>query len=255
MANDCYRHRKFLRLSTTARGLWAMGLAYCSDNLTDGYVDEEALALIAPDLFRTDSTRKVLEELVEAGLWVVDGDGWRVHDYDEMQTTRADVEQRRQRDRERKQGKPRSGPPPPKGSAQVPSGIHTESAGNPTGLRSDSSPKKKKEEKESSSSIDSSEDPQGSPAEDEELINEVITAAAAKLTADAPGVNNPPAYAKRMVSELDPLRGDVARWVGDWRDKSTGARLDAGRLVTLVCAKYRGENASGTLLGFERVAS
>lgn len=107
----------------------------------------------------------------------------------------------------------------------------------------------------SSSSIDSSEDPPGSPVEDEELIERVISAAARKLTADAVGVNNPPAYAASIAAQLAEYRGDVTRWATEWHDKSTGARLDEARLVTLVCARYRNEPAAGALLGFERVAS
>lgn len=74
-------HRKFRRLDAGAIGLWAMGLIYCQDQLTDGRIpaDEIPLLISATPLRRLTV---YAEALVQAGLWERAGpDCFVVHDY------------------------------------------------------------------------------------------------------------------------------------------------------------------------------
>lgn len=75
LANDSWRHRKFLRVSTEARGLWAMALAYCSDNEAPFIRRDELAHLVAPDEVAVRHI-ELTEELVRAGLWEWELFGW-----------------------------------------------------------------------------------------------------------------------------------------------------------------------------------
>lgn len=86
-------HPKVLRAGAEAAWLWAVSIAYCSRQLTDGRVPSDALPTLGK--FRT-STTKLAATLVEARLFEVDGDdGFRVHDYLQHNDDRATVLKRR----------------------------------------------------------------------------------------------------------------------------------------------------------------
>jgi hypothetical protein len=67
-------HPKFLDVSLAAVGLWVAGLAYCSRYLTDGHIAAKAAK-------RLGGTKRLTDELEEAGLWHPTDGGWDVHDY------------------------------------------------------------------------------------------------------------------------------------------------------------------------------
>lgn len=73
-----WSHPKTLGLSTEAVALWVRAGSYAMQHLTGGRVAGRALRLLgaSPD----DAA-----ELVSAGLWEMDRDGWRFHDWDEYQ--------------------------------------------------------------------------------------------------------------------------------------------------------------------------
>lgn len=60
--------------------LWACGLAWCSDYLTDGFIPSSALDSVAPGL-RGKKVEKAAQALVTAGLWFFSENVFRVHDY------------------------------------------------------------------------------------------------------------------------------------------------------------------------------
>ena len=78
-------HPKVLRCTHRAIALWVRAGSWCAQQLTDGYVPASALPML-------NATRTDAGQLVKAGLWAVDGDGWRFHQWDERQPTREAVE-------------------------------------------------------------------------------------------------------------------------------------------------------------------
>ena len=90
-------HPKCVNLSPAAWTLWIHGLTYCSRNLTDGFIPAAFLSRLSP----VPRPKSSALELVEAGLWHKNGDGFEVHNYCQHQRTRADVEAERVKARER----------------------------------------------------------------------------------------------------------------------------------------------------------
>lgn len=72
------QHPKVLAAGAEAAWLWACAIAYCNRQLTDGAVPVAALSTLG--VFRTP-VRKLAATLVTVGLFEVDGDDFRVHDY------------------------------------------------------------------------------------------------------------------------------------------------------------------------------
>jgi len=83
-------HVKARRAGIEAMGLWVLSGSYAADNLTDGFVPEHTLTRWATSMAKG---RKLAAALVEAGLWhpaAQDGeDGWRFHEWEQRQPTRA----------------------------------------------------------------------------------------------------------------------------------------------------------------------
>lgn len=77
-------------------GLWVMAGSWCGQHLTDGKVPAFMLEEWGADV--SHGTR-----LVEVGLWRETVGGYRFHDWAAYQQSRADVEAKRERDRQRKQ--------------------------------------------------------------------------------------------------------------------------------------------------------
>jgi hypothetical protein len=78
-------HRKARAAGTAAMGVWVLAGSWAADNLTDGFVP----SAILPRFGRQREANK----LVEVGLWHTDEQdgetGWRFHEWDERQPTRA----------------------------------------------------------------------------------------------------------------------------------------------------------------------
>lgn len=87
-----------------ALGLHAMALSYCMRHGTEGSVPDVFVEDQLPD----DRERgTVVAALVDAGMWERNGDGWIVHDFLDYNPSNADIEARREADRERKRrGRP-----------------------------------------------------------------------------------------------------------------------------------------------------
>ena len=90
-------HPKISGLSDRAFRAWIRSLSYASRFLTDGRLPAPFLATVA---------RKVQDEIMDAGLWLVATTGAvMIHDYLEHQTSKADVEKERRRNRDRRAGR------------------------------------------------------------------------------------------------------------------------------------------------------
>jgi hypothetical protein len=81
-------HHKVEELSDAAFRLNTAAVCWCSRNTTDGHVGERKPILIQP---RARNINKVVEELVQAGLWKAAPGGWIIHDYLEYQPTKERV--------------------------------------------------------------------------------------------------------------------------------------------------------------------
>lgn len=87
-------HRKAMAAGNAAMGLWVRAGSYCAQQLTDGYVSHEVLATLG--------TRSQAARLVSAGLWDAAPGGFRFHDWQDYQPTRAEVHEARTRERDKK---------------------------------------------------------------------------------------------------------------------------------------------------------
>lgn len=82
-------HPKMVQVGPTVWGVWLASLAYANRNLTDGFIpDGQVRRLTAFEGVRCAAVTKVL---VGSALWDrVDG-GYRIHDYEQYQPTKAEV--------------------------------------------------------------------------------------------------------------------------------------------------------------------
>ena len=88
-----WSHPKTATLSDSAVALWLRAGAYSCQHLTDGEIAAPVLRLLG----EADAAA----ELVRVGLWIDQPGGWKFHDWDEYQITKADVEADRAAARER----------------------------------------------------------------------------------------------------------------------------------------------------------
>lgn len=82
--DNLYDHPKFLALSDKALAVWVRAGSYCAKHLTDGAIPPAMVP-------RVGGTKAVVRELVDAGLWEEDGDGYRFHDWLVYQPSREKV--------------------------------------------------------------------------------------------------------------------------------------------------------------------
>lgn len=95
---------KVLKTSLSALGLYALGLSYCNEHLTDGQLTREAVASLH------SGAKAAANELVRTRLWEVDPDGYCVHDYLQWNDSRELIEAQRDYDKLRKAGAVSSSP-------------------------------------------------------------------------------------------------------------------------------------------------
>jgi hypothetical protein len=89
-------HPKVDELSLSAVGLWTLSGSWSARNLTNGYVTPARVR-------KFGGTNAEVTELVTAGLWREDGEGWSFNSWDEYQPTKESVEQERAAARKRMQ--------------------------------------------------------------------------------------------------------------------------------------------------------
>jgi hypothetical protein len=94
-------HPKRLQLSYSAIGLWTVAGSWVARNLTDGHVPRAVLRTLG-------GSKRDVNALINAGLWVDTPGGWQFKDWDHYQKTKAQVERDRALARER-MGKARNG--------------------------------------------------------------------------------------------------------------------------------------------------
>jgi hypothetical protein len=91
-----HSHPKVLAAEPAALGLWVVAGAWCSANLTDGFVPDYVLPRLLPDAAR------LAEELATCRLWKRTKGGYRFHDWNEFQPTKEEITAERKRWAEKK---------------------------------------------------------------------------------------------------------------------------------------------------------
>lgn len=102
LANSFPSHPKVLTAGPHAAWLFVCSLCYASEHLTDGRIPRSALPTLAPGV---RSANALVSRLVSVGLWEVETDGWRIHDYQEWQRSSDEIRAAQKADRDRKQAK------------------------------------------------------------------------------------------------------------------------------------------------------
>lgn len=80
-------NRKMAGVSLAAVGLWVEGGSWASGAQTGGTIPKQLLRLL-----HVESSEKLADELVAAGLWEDDGNQWRIHDFFDYNPTAKEVE-------------------------------------------------------------------------------------------------------------------------------------------------------------------
>lgn len=94
-----FSNPKISELTSYAKLLHLASILYCAEHLTDGHVSRSALKTCADRAgIRRDSRTRRCTELVTAGLWHENGDGWDLHDFETMNPQAMKDEVERDRD-------------------------------------------------------------------------------------------------------------------------------------------------------------
>ena len=97
-----YDHPKTLRIwrrCPGAVGLHARAISYCARHSTDGHIMAEIVEGLSP--LQRDREQQV-KALIEEKAWYQDEDGFVIHDYNDYNPTKAQLEEKRAADAERK---------------------------------------------------------------------------------------------------------------------------------------------------------
>jgi hypothetical protein len=101
---DYFANPKTLNAGRDARDLHLASICWVGRYLTDGHIPPEAVDAIARDAGLANRHRApALQRIIGAGLWVPNGSGFDLHDFVEMNGTRADFERERNLFRARQQ--------------------------------------------------------------------------------------------------------------------------------------------------------
>lgn len=87
---------KVLEAGNAAMGLWVRAGSWCAANLTDGQLPANMIGTLG-------AQRRNAKALVDCGLWVETETGYRFHDWEDFQPTKAEVLREREQARIRKQ--------------------------------------------------------------------------------------------------------------------------------------------------------
>lgn len=93
-------HSRIEPLSDKAFRLHIAALCICARKLTDGHVSEKDAKVIQ---VMAGSRAKHVHELVQFGVWEVNGDGWNIRDYLDYNPSAEHVKEERRKAAERMQ--------------------------------------------------------------------------------------------------------------------------------------------------------
>jgi len=89
-------HPKAVQAGPVAAYLFVCGLCYCRRYHTGGFIPAKAIPLLGV----TSNPKRMVQALVEVGLWDVAEGGWNVHDYSGFYADEVDKQQKEQERRE-----------------------------------------------------------------------------------------------------------------------------------------------------------
>ena len=95
-------HDKFDDVSLEGRGLWVMGQAFCSDRKTDGQITTRQLSQMLSGVRCDSEISHIGQELVNAKLWRETDAGFVIINYKKAQSTKKEIQERKDADTERK---------------------------------------------------------------------------------------------------------------------------------------------------------
>jgi hypothetical protein len=133
--DDFYDHPKWIKAGPLGIALGSVSTAWCNRNLTDGFVP----AAKVPTLISFDGIEDggqqvtpagIAERLVEVGLWNAVPGGYEIHDYLDRQPSKAEVLEKREKERQRweRRSSANSNAPPPRSG----DGVHHNSSKTPS---------------------------------------------------------------------------------------------------------------------------
>ena len=102
--DNFFSNPKVVRVSKDAKVLYLAALCYAGASLTDGLIPSGALPILAAQV-GVKSTKKAVDELIRAGLWIAADDDYAIHDYLEHNTSASHVREKREQAKERMQRK------------------------------------------------------------------------------------------------------------------------------------------------------
>lgn len=90
--DQIFMNKKVARCDPNTKLLYIVGLVYCGNQLTDGYIEQDTLPLLAGmagiDLA---NAKQNASKLVSIGLWDVTADQWHIPDYLDYNPSREEV--------------------------------------------------------------------------------------------------------------------------------------------------------------------
>lgn len=94
--DQIFMNRKVARCDPGAKLLYIVGLVYCGNQLTDGYIPQETLPLLA-GMAGTDlaNAKQNASKLCSIGLWDAVDDAWHIPDYLDYNPSREEVEHKK----------------------------------------------------------------------------------------------------------------------------------------------------------------
>lgn len=99
LATDFFHHPKVVEVDGSAKLLFLAGLCYAQHHLTDGVVPRRATRHL---LAQVEADDDAVDQLVSAGLWTTEADGYRVPNWSEWNQPAESVREKRQRESNRK---------------------------------------------------------------------------------------------------------------------------------------------------------
>jgi hypothetical protein len=93
-----FRNPKVRAAGRDAMVLHLAAICWCGDQSTNGHVPAAAVSMV---LYDAGSKRSAVDDAVSAGLWVPNGDGFVLHDFDVMNGWQSAAQLQRDRQRER----------------------------------------------------------------------------------------------------------------------------------------------------------
>jgi hypothetical protein len=109
ISDDLFTHDKFnaaWEREPPSVGLWLFAASHSGHRLLDGAVPGR---FVRQWFTTTARERRATQALVEAGLWVPNGDGWTIHDWTDYNPTREIILAKRAADSARKSARNRNG--------------------------------------------------------------------------------------------------------------------------------------------------